>query len=88
MFDITVPHVVLFFTKGAADVGLNSIPATLTEEMAQDDGFLKVLYHILMNVRVIQGKLICPDTGREFLIDDGIPNFMLNEEECENVRIG
>jgi multifunctional methyltransferase subunit TRM112 len=55
--------------------------------MAHDDGFLKVLYHILMNVRVIQGKLVCPETGREFVVQDGIANFILNEEESENVRM-
>jgi len=73
--------------SGAADLGLDSIPAKLTEEMASDDGFLKVLYHILMNVRVVQGKLVCPETARVFTVQDGIPNFMLNEEESENVRI-
>jgi len=73
--------------QGAADLGLNSIPTTLTDEMAHDDGFLKVLYHILMNVRVLQGKLICPETGREFVVQDGIANFILNEEESENVRM-
>jgi multifunctional methyltransferase subunit TRM112 len=55
--------------------------------MAKDDEFLRALYHILMNVHVIHGKLVCPQTGREFSVQDGIANFMLNEEECENVRI-
>ncbi len=73
--------------KGAEDLGLDSIPSVLTEEMASDDVFLKVLYHILMIVRVTEGKLVCPETSRVFIIKDGIPNFMLSEEESENVRI-
>lgn len=39
-----------------------------------------------MNVHLVKGMLICPVTGREFPVTDGIPNMVLEEEECEKVR--
>jgi len=30
--------------------------------------------------------LTCPDTGREFPVTNGIADFSMEEEECENVR--
>jgi len=67
-------------------MGLSTLPPTLTEELASDPVFLKALYHVLMNVHLVRGVLTCPDTGREFPVTNGVPNFMLDEEECENVR--
>jgi multifunctional methyltransferase subunit TRM112 len=72
--------------QGASDLGLNTLPKVLTEELANDDAFLRALYHVLMNVHLVKGMLTCPDTGREFPVTDGIPDFTMNEEECENVR--
>jgi multifunctional methyltransferase subunit TRM112 len=39
-----------------------------------------------MNVHLVKGMLTCPDTGREFPVTDGIADFSMEEEECENVR--
>mmetsp|Transcript_20156 Transcript_20156/g.24926 ORF Transcript_20156/g.24926 Transcript_20156/m.24926 type:complete len:144 (-) Transcript_20156:230-661(-) len=73
--------------QGAKDMGLSTLPSQLTQELADDSEFLKALHHVLMNVHLVRGVLTCPDTGREFAVRDGIPEFMLEEEECENVRI-
>ena len=73
--------------QGAKDMGLSTLPPQLTQELADDSEFLKALHHVLMNVHLVRGVLTCPDTGREFAVRDGIPEFMLEEEECENVRI-
>jgi multifunctional methyltransferase subunit TRM112 len=59
----------------------------LTVELADDSSFLQALYHILMNVHLIKGMLTCPVTGKEFPVTDGIPKMMLEEEECERVRL-
>ena len=67
-------------------MGIPSLPPTLTEELVAERSFLLALYHILMNVHLVQGVLTCPATGREFPIQNEIPNMMLEEEECENVR--
>ena len=67
-------------------MGIPTIPSTLNDDMANNPEFLKALYHILMNVHLVQGMLTCPITGREFPVTDGIPNMMLEEEECENAK--
>jgi len=58
----------------------------LTDQLAEDDDFLAALYNVLMNVHVVRGMLKCPATGREFPIENEIPNMVLEEEECESVR--
>ena len=35
----------------------------------------------VFQVEVIEGKLVCPESGREFPINNGIPNMLLNEDE-------
>ena len=67
-------------------MGIPTLPPTLTEDMSQDAEFLKALYHILMDVHLVQGMLTCPVTGREFPVRNEIPEIMLNEDECEAVR--
>jgi multifunctional methyltransferase subunit TRM112 len=73
--------------QAASEVGLNALPSILTQELSQDENFLRALYHVLMNVHIVKGMLTCPITGREFPVTDGIPNMMLEEEECEHVRM-
>lgn len=36
---------------------------------------------MLLEVEVINGDLLCPESGRKFPINDGIPNMLLNEDE-------
>lgn len=72
--------------QGASELGLKTLPEILTEELANDEAFLRALYHVLMNVHLVKGMLTCPDTGREFPVTNGIPDFSMDEEECENVR--
>lgn len=62
------------------------MPPVLTDELAADKTFLVALHHILMNVHLVQGILTCPVTGREFPVMNGVPNMILEEEECERVR--
>ena len=68
--------------QGAKAMGLDSLPPSVTPELAQDEGFLRALYHVLMNVHLVNGMLTSP-CGREFPVTDGIVNFMLEENECE-----
>ena len=67
-------------------MGFNALPPTLTKESASNPDFLKALYHVLMNVHLVRGMLTCPVSGKEFPVTDGVADFMLTEEECENVR--
>ena len=67
----------------AKAMGFDSLPPKVTTELARDDDFLRALYHVLMNVHLINGMLTCSETGREFPVTDGIVNMMLEEHECE-----
>eukprot|EP00239_Pterosperma_sp_CCMP1384_P003558 CAMPEP_0197849964 /NCGR_PEP_ID=MMETSP1438-20131217/13811_1 /TAXON_ID=1461541 /ORGANISM="Pterosperma sp., Strain CCMP1384" /LENGTH=115 /DNA_ID=CAMNT_0043462891 /DNA_START=216 /DNA_END=563 /DNA_ORIENTATION=- len=70
------------FREAAAIVNVQGLPASVTTEMLEDEGFLKAFHHALLEVHVQEGRLICPETGRAFEINKGIPNMMLNEDEC------
>ena len=62
--------------------GLNPLPEEVTEEMLQEDeSFLKSFHHALLEVHLEEGALICPETGRRFKVDKGIPNLLLHEDE-------
>jgi multifunctional methyltransferase subunit TRM112 len=56
-------------------------PVDSTEEALKTDDALKSLHTILLEVEVIEGDLICPETGRKFPIKNGIPNMLVNEDE-------
>lgn len=57
------------------------VPKELIEDYEKNTEFLKKVHHILLEVDIINGELICPETGRKFPINDGIPNMLLNEDE-------
>ena len=73
--------------QAASELGISTLPPTLTTDLVESPAFLRALYHILMNVHLIKGMLTCPVTGREFPVTDGIPNMMLEEDECERVQL-
>ncbi|CAB03840.1 Multifunctional methyltransferase subunit TRM112-like protein [Caenorhabditis elegans] len=45
------------------------------------DEQLRVFHHLLMNIDVIDGELICPETKTVFPIRDGIPNMLKVDAE-------
>ena len=68
--------------KAAQDLGQASdLPPELVENYENDQEFLKKAHHVLMEVEIINGDLVCPETGRRFPVADGIPNMLLNEDE-------
>jgi uncharacterized protein YbaR (Trm112 family) len=46
-----------------------------------DSTLITHLHRILMDVHVLEGSLVCPETGRKYPIHDGIPNMLLHEDE-------
>lgn len=68
--------------QGATAMGIPNVPKTLTEGMAEDAEFLAALYHILLHVHLVDGTLTCPTTGREFPVENEIPNMMIDDEDC------
>ena len=51
------------------------------EALSNDPELLQKLHHILLEIDILNGSLTCPETGRVFPISNGIPNFLLNEDE-------
>jgi multifunctional methyltransferase subunit TRM112 len=64
-----------------AAVGYNSLPAKPPASPEADEAFLKALHHALFNINIVRGVFVCPESNREFPIDGGIPNMVLNEDE-------
>ncbi|EDO49514.1 predicted protein [Nematostella vectensis] len=57
------------------------LPTQLAEGYESDNDFLKKAHHVLLEVEVQEGQLICPETGRKFPVTNGIPNMLLNDDE-------
>lgn len=55
------------------------LPETLDDNV--DETVLKNLHDVMFDIHVVEGALICPDTGRRFMINMGIPNMILHEDE-------
>ena len=51
------------------------------DELVENEEFLKELHHVLLEVEVMEGNLVCPESGRKFPISKGIPNMLLKEDE-------
>lgn len=59
------------------------LPAEVDPEVhPRDDVFLRALHHALLEVALVEGALVCPETGRKFPVKKGIPNMLLHEDEC------
>jgi len=67
--------------SATVSIGLPLLADELTEDMKSDESFLKTIHHILFEVHILEGHLVCPATGRKFPIKDGIPNMLLHEDE-------
>ena len=52
------------------------LPPEVPERFAQNEAFLKALHHVLLEVEIIEGQLICPETGKKFPIKEGIPSML------------
>jgi multifunctional methyltransferase subunit TRM112 len=61
---------------GAHAVGLEGFPENITDELIADDDFIQALHHLLLDIHIIEGSLICPETGYRFPIHEGIPSMM------------
>eukprot|EP00588_Corethron_pennatum_P012170 CAMPEP_0194279874 /NCGR_PEP_ID=MMETSP0169-20130528/14176_1 /TAXON_ID=218684 /ORGANISM="Corethron pennatum, Strain L29A3" /LENGTH=150 /DNA_ID=CAMNT_0039024351 /DNA_START=76 /DNA_END=528 /DNA_ORIENTATION=+ len=73
--------------QAASSLGISTLPPALTEDIAKDHDFLTALHRMLMDVHLMEGTLKCSLTGREFIVSNGIVDFMLQEEECEKVSL-
>lgn len=65
----------------AQTMGYTDLPAEAESSMLDSDEFLKKFHHALLELHLEEGALICPETGRRFPVNKGIPNMLLHEDE-------
>ena len=59
-----------------------NLPAeTPTGEALENEETIRQLHRVLMDIHLVEGALVCPDTGRRFPVKEGIPNMVLHEDE-------
>ena len=46
-----------------------------------NDTVIVNLHRVLFDIYLVEGFLVCPDTGRKFPVKDCIPNMILHEDE-------
>ncbi|KAI0665496.1 Trm112p-domain-containing protein [Trametes maxima] len=67
---------------GAAhQLGDDSLPKELPEDMVDDQVFWKKLHHVLLEIHVEEGAMVCPNCKHVYPISNGIPNMLLAEHE-------
>jgi multifunctional methyltransferase subunit TRM112 len=71
----------IVFKEAAGQLGVE-LPSEAPEQSPQpNEDLLKKIHHAMFEIEVVQGELICPETGRKFTIKQGIPNMLCNEDE-------
>eukprot|EP00307_Rebecca_sp_RCC1486_P002033 CAMPEP_0119413326 /NCGR_PEP_ID=MMETSP1335-20130426/5451_1 /TAXON_ID=259385 /ORGANISM="Chrysoculter rhomboideus, Strain RCC1486" /LENGTH=108 /DNA_ID=CAMNT_0007438111 /DNA_START=136 /DNA_END=462 /DNA_ORIENTATION=+ len=59
------------------DIGVDTqLPIEVPDKYEEDEQFLKALHHVLLEVEVMEGQLVCPETGRKFPVKEGIPSMI------------
>lgn len=53
----------------------------LTSDELQSKDILEYINHLLFEVVLEDGLLVCNNCGKEYKVSDGIPNMVLNDEE-------
>ncbi|KAI0698021.1 Trm112p-domain-containing protein [Cytidiella melzeri] len=65
--------------NAARELGDTSLPTEMPEMV--DNDFLKNLHHVLLEMHIDEGAMICPNCGHKYPILNGIPNMLLAEHE-------
>lgn len=63
----------------ARQLGDTSLP--LQQPDMLDDDFLRALHHVLLELHVEEGAMVCPNCQHLYPISNGIPNMLLAEHE-------
>merc|ERR1711869_60316 len=66
---------------GARAMGYDELPEKVDKIMLKQEDFLRKLHHVLLELEMEEGFLICPETGRKFPVTKGIPNLVLESQE-------
>ncbi|XP_027148742.1 multifunctional methyltransferase subunit TRM112 homolog A-like [Coffea eugenioides] len=62
-------------------MGYAELPDHAEPSMLESDDFLRKFHHALMELHLEEGTLVCPETGRKFPVNKGVPNMLLHEDE-------
>ncbi|XP_042050866.1 multifunctional methyltransferase subunit TRM112 homolog A-like [Salvia splendens] len=67
--------------EASKTLGYTELPDNVEPSMLDSDEFLNRFHHALLELHLEEGALVCPETGRKFLVNKGIPNMLLHEDE-------
>eukprot|EP00258_Populus_trichocarpa_P002409 XP_002302295.2 multifunctional methyltransferase subunit TRM112 homolog A [Populus trichocarpa] len=65
----------------ARTMGYTELPEEADSSMLESEELLRKLHHALLELHLEEGALVCPETGRKFPVNKGIPNMLLHEDE-------
>ncbi|KAL7411148.1 hypothetical protein BDY24DRAFT_410288 [Mrakia frigida] len=66
----------------AKTLGDTSLPEEAPDpSVAPPEAVLKALHHVLMEIHIEEGAMICPNCNHTYPISNGIPNMLLAEHE-------
>ncbi|KAJ4822418.1 hypothetical protein Tsubulata_041594 [Turnera subulata] len=69
------------FVDAARTMGYAELPEEAEASMLESEEFLRKFHHGLLELHLEEGALVCPETGRKFPVNKGIPNMLLHEDE-------
>ncbi|GMH22571.1 hypothetical protein Nepgr_024414 [Nepenthes gracilis] len=69
------------FAYAAKALGYSDLPEEADSSQLNSQDFLQKFHHALLELHLEEGVLICPETGRRFPVNRGIPNMLLHEDE-------
>lgn len=62
-------------------LGYAELPEEADAGALESEDFLRRFHRALLELHVEEGTLVCPETGRRFPVNKGIPNMLLHEDE-------
>ncbi|CDZ97767.1 Uncharacterized conserved protein [Phaffia rhodozyma] len=66
----------------ARALGDTSLPETTPDPSSPpSEEVLRALHHVLMEIHIEEGSMICPNCSHSYPISNGIPNMLLAEHE-------
>jgi multifunctional methyltransferase subunit TRM112 len=74
------------FVLAASAVGFDTLPPEPSDDLLMDSEFLRAAHHLLLDVHIVQGALVCTETGTVYPIENGLPNMMYAQSTRPQMR--